>query len=430
MPTLDAHLPSDPRAFAARALTKNAREMQGSLILGIAAQVRALAASGRPLCNLTVGDFDPKQFPVPPSLSRGISRALDAGHTNYPPAEGIAELRTAVSGWYSRSLGVDVSPDWVVVASGARPVMYSTYRLFLEKGDTLVYCVPSWNNGYYGQLTDAVQVTVATKAENDFMPTADELAEPLRRARLFTLNSPLNPTGTMIRPERLAEIARLVVSENVRRNLTGERPLLWMWDQVYWTLTFGAAAHAHPCALVPECAPYVITVDAISKSFAATGLRVGWAVLPPVLAERMKALIGHIGAWAPKAEQFATAELLADDEAMATFGARFRAALHERLSVLDEGLTRLGVHHLVPQGAMYLSVRFDLFGRPGVDGQPMRTNEEVRLWLLQKAGVAVVPFQAFDLMEDTGWFRMSVGAVSVDALRSALERLGAALAAT
>ncbi|GDX82186.1 aminotransferase [Deltaproteobacteria bacterium] len=428
MPNLDAYLPSDPRAFAARALTANAREMQGSLILGIGAEVRALAAAGRPLCNLTVGDFDPKQFPVPASLSAGVRAALEAGHTNYPPAEGIAELRKSVCGWYKRSFGIEISPDWVVVASGARPVMYSTYRLFLERGDTLVYCVPSWNNGYYGQLTEAVQVTVATKAENDFMPTAEELAEPLKGARLFTLNSPQNPTGTMIKPERLAEIARLVVAENERRRETGERPLMWMWDQVYWTLTFGAEKHAHPCALVPEVAPYVVTVDAISKSFAATGLRVGWAVLAPPLAERMKALIGHIGAWAPKPEQVATAALLDDDAAMAAFGEGFRAALHERLSLLDQGLTRLGIQHLVPQGAMYLSVRFDLFGKPGVDGQPMQTNESIRKWLLEKAGVAVVPFQAFDLMEDTGWFRMSVGAVSTAALFAALVRLEAALA--
>lgn len=428
MPNLDAYLPSDPRAFAARALTANAREMQGSLILGIGAEVRALAAAGRPLCNLTVGDFDPKQFPVPASLSAGVRAALEAGHTNYPPAEGIAELRKSVCGWYKRSFGLEISPDWVVVASGARPVMYSTYRLFLERGDTLVYCVPSWNNGYYGQLTEAVQVTVATKAENDFMPTAEELAEPLKGARLFTLNSPQNPTGTMIKPERLAEIARLIVAENERRLTTGERPLMWMWDQVYWTLTFGAEKHAHPCALVPEVAPYVVTVDAISKSFAATGLRVGWAVLAPPLAERMKALIGHIGAWAPKPEQVATAALLDDDAAMAAFGTVFRAALHERLALLDQGLTRLGIQHLVPQGAMYLSVRFDLFGKPGLDGQPMQTNEAVRKWLLEKAGVAVVPFQAFDLMEDTGWFRMSVGAVSTAALLAALVRLEAALA--
>jgi aspartate aminotransferase len=397
--------------------------MQGSLILGIAAEVRALAAQGQPICNLTVGDFDARQFPVPDELREWVKEALDGAETNYPPAEGIAALREAVAGWYERALGVKVGADWVVVASGARPVMYATYRLLLERGDTLLYCVPSWNNGYYGQLTEAHQETVQTLAENDFMPTAEELAEPFTRATLFTLNSPQNPTGTMIRPDRLAAIARLLVAENNRRAADGRRPLMWMWDQVYWTLTFGDAVHAHPCALVPECAPYVITVDAISKSFAATGLRVGWAVLPPVLAERMKAFIGHVGAWAPKPEQVATARFLSNDAAMAAFGTRFRAALAERLELLDRGLTALGIEHLVPQGAMYLSVRFNLFGREGVDGQPMRTNEDIRRWLLTRAGLAVVPFQAFDLAGDSGWFRMSVGAVSVPALEAALERL-------
>lgn len=420
---LASHLPADAAAFAARALTENARAMQGSLILGIAAEVRALAAQGQPICNLTVGDFDARQFPVPDELREWVKEALDGAETNYPPAEGIAALREAVAGWYERALGVKVGADWVVVASGARPVMYATYRLLLERGDTLLYCVPSWNNGYYGQLTEAHQETVQTLAENDFMPTAEELAEPFTRATLFTLNSPQNPTGTMIRPDRLAAIARLLVAENNRRAADGRRPLMWMWDQVYWTLTFGDAVHAHPCALVPECAPYVITVDAISKSFAATGLRVGWAVLPPVLAERMKAFIGHVGAWAPKPEQVATARFLSNDAAMAAFGTRFRAALAERLELLDRGLTALGIEHLVPQGAMYLSVRFNLFGREGVDGQPMRTNEDIRRWLLTRAGLAVVPFQAFDLAGDSGWFRMSVGAVSVPALEAALERL-------
>lgn len=420
---LASHLPADAAAFAARALTENARAMQGSLILGIAAEVRALAAQGQPICNLTVGDFDARQFPVPDELREWVKEALDGAETNYPPAEGIAALREAVAAWYERALGVKVGADWVVVASGARPVMYATYRLLLERGDTLLYCVPSWNNGYYGQLTEAHQETVQTLAENDFMPTAEELAEPFTRATLFTLNSPQNPTGTMIRPDRLAAIARLLVAENNRRAADGRRPLMWMWDQVYWTLTFGDAVHAHPCALVPECAPYVITVDAISKSFAATGLRVGWAVLPPVLAERMKAFIGHVGAWAPKPEQVATARFLSNDAAMAAFGTRFRAALAERLELLDRGLTALGIEHLVPQGAMYLSVRFNLFGREGVDGQPMRTNEDIRRWLLTRAGLAVVPFQAFDLAGDSGWFRMSVGAVSVPALEAAIERL-------
>ncbi len=429
MRSLLAHLSPESAAAGASALTQVARAMQGSLILGIAAEVRALAAAGNPICNLTVGDFDPRQFPIPVELRNATVAAMDGFETNYPPAEGIPELRAAVCGWYARHLGLEFRPDWVVIASGARPVMYATYALFLEPGDTLVFCLPSWNNGYYAQLTGANVVTITTRAEDDFFPTAESLAPHLATARLFTLNSPLNPTGTVIAPERLAAIAQSIVAENARRAIVGEKPLMWMWDQVYWQLTYKSAVHVHPAALVPEIAPYLITIDAISKAFAATGLRVGWAVLPPLLAERMKALLGHVGAWAPRPEQVGTAALLADDAAMERFGATFRAALSERLDILDRGLTALGIEHLVPQGAIYLSVRFDLFGRTGMDGEPMHTNEAVRRWLLHRAGMAVVPFQAFDLPNDTGWFRMSVGAVSPAQLEAALARLGAALAA-
>lgn len=429
MTRLSDYLPATAASHGADALTRTAREMQGSMILGIAAEVRAIAAAGNPVCNLTVGDFDPKQFPIPQELRDATVAGYDGFQTNYPPSEGIPELRNAVCAWYRRTLGIDVTPDWIVVASGARPVMYATYRLFLEPGDTLVFCAPSWNNGYYAQLTDANAVTIVTKAEDGFFPTVEQLAPYIRTARLFTLNTPLNPTGTVIQPERLAALARAIVDENARRAAAGEKPLMWMFDQVYWTLTYGDARHAHPATLVPEVTPYIVTIDAISKAFAATGLRVGWAVLPPVLAERMKALIGHVGAWAPKPEQAGTAALLGNDAAMSRFNETFRAALAERLGILDEGLTRLGVEHLVPQGAMYLSVCFDrLFGRPGIDGAPMRTNEDVRRFLLHRAGVAVVPFQAFDLAGDDGWFRMSVGAVSPAQLHAALDRLGAAIA--
>jgi aspartate aminotransferase len=202
---------------------------------------------------------------------------------------------------------------------------------------------------------------------------------------------------------------------------------MWMWDQVYWQLCFGVR-HLHPCALVPDVAPYVVTVDAISKMWAATGLRVGWAVLSPVLAERMGALVGHIGAWAPRPYQAATAALLNDDAAAASFNGEFAGKLHARLHRLSIGLKALEIPHLVPQGAMYLSVCLEkLFGKTGVEGQPMRTNEDIRRFLLERAGVAVVPFQAFDLQGESGWFRMSVGAVSLSDLDAAFVRLAEAL---
>ena len=422
------HLPADVKDLHARALNPTARAMQGSLILQIAGEVRALIAQGQPVCNLTVGDFDARQFPIPRELRDGVVAAIDAGHTNYPPSEGIPELRAAVAKLYSRRLGVEVTPDWVVIASGARPVMYATFRLFLEPGDELLFAVPSWNNGYYAQLCGCTAVAVPTRAEDNFFPTAALLKGPLETARVFSLNSPLNPTGTAISAEQLADVAGAIVAENKRREGTGQPPVIWMWDQVYWQLTFGGAKHHHPCVLVPEVTPYVVTVDAISKAFAATGLRVGWAVLPPILAERMKAFLGHVGAWAPRPEQVATAKLLEDDDAMARFGETFRAGLNERLTTLHDGLQALGVEHLVPQGAMYLAVRFDkLFGRPGIDERPMFLNEDVRKFLLHKAGCAAVPFQAFDLPGDTGWFRMSVGAVSVADLRAMFERLARVL---
>lgn len=413
---------------AARALNTMARGMQHSMILGIAAEVRARIQAGADICNLTVGDFDPQQFPIPRALRDGTVEAFDHAQTNYPPAEGVAELRRAVCDWYARELGITITPDWVVVASGARPVMYATYRLFLEPGDEQLFPAPSWNASYYGQITGAVPVAVPTRPEDGFFPDPATLAPMLRTAQLFSLNSPLNPTGTVIAPERLEGIARAIVAENRRRGVEepDRRPLMWMFDQVYWQLCFRGARHAHPCALVPEVAPYVVTVDAISKAFAATGLRVGWAVLPPPLAAAMKALIGHVGAWAPKPEQLATARLLEDPAAIAAHRAVFHADVQERLDLLHSRLTALRIPHIPPQGAIYLSVQFDLFGQPGVDGQPMRTNDDIRRWLLERAGMAVVPFQAFEMPEESGWFRISVGAVSVSGLRAALDRLAAA----
>lgn len=414
---------------AARALNPISAGMQHSMILGIAGEVRAKIAAGQDICNLTVGDFDPKQFPIPDVLRDATQAALAGGQTNYPPAEGIPELRKAICDWYARELGIAITPDWVVVASGARPVMYATYRLFLEPGDEQLFPAPSWNASYYGQITGAKAISIPTRPEDDFFPDPDALRMRFRTAQLFSLNSPLNPTGTVISPERLAAIAQTIVDENALREQEAaaggpvRRPLMWMWDQVYWQLCFGGTPHVHPCKLVPACAPYVVTVDAISKAFAATGLRVGWAVLPPPLATAMKALIGHIGAWAPRPEQLGTASLLNHPTAMEAYRTTFHAGLRERLDIVHNRLSQLDIPHIAPAGAIYLSVKFDAFGRPGLGNEPMRTNDDIRRWLLEVAGIAVVPFQAFEMPEDTGWFRISIGAVSVPSLNAAMDRL-------
>jgi len=222
-------------------------------------------------------------------------------------------------------------------------------------------------------------------------------------------------------------IGEAVVDENRRREQRGLKPLYLLYDQVYWTLTFGSHPHFTPVQLVPESAPYVIFVDGISKAFAATGLRVGWGVGPRAVIAGMRDILGHVGAWAPRAEQVATAEFLADAAAVDRFGAQLRAGLQSRLDKLHRGFARmreqgLPVRSIEPQGAIYLSVQFPLVGKHGLE-----TNDDVRRYLLKEAGFAVVPFQAFGLEGENGWFRLSVGAVSEKDIDLALPRVETAL---
>jgi aspartate aminotransferase len=420
-----------PRAARASAL---AGSLVGSEILKIAADVRALVAEGREICNLTVGDFAASEFRIPPQLERGIVEALHRGETNYPPSDGILPLREAVRGLYRRALGFTPDLASVVVTGGSRPGIYATYRALIDPGDRVVYPTPSWNNNHYVHLTAARGVPVPCEPASRFMPTRAALERVVRGARLLALCSPQNPTGTAFRADELRAICELVVEENARRG-AGERPLYLMYDQVYWTLTFGETRHVHPLGVCPEVAPYTVYVDGISKALAATGVRVGWIVAPPDLAGPMSGLLGHVGAWAPKAEQVAVASFLADEGALRDYGAAMVAGVRSRLDALYDGIVGmraagLPIDAIAPEGAIYLSVRIALRGTVARDGTRLDSDEAVRAYLLRAAGVAVVPFQAFGVTEDQGWFRLSVGAVSRDQIQRMLPRLREALASS
>jgi aspartate aminotransferase len=406
----------------------------GSEILKIAGEIRARQREGRSICNLTVGDFDPSQFPIPARLRDGVLAALAGGETNYPPSSGIQELRDAVSRFYARELGLDYPSSSILIAGGARPLIYGIYRAVVDPGDAVVYPVPSWNNNHYCHMVGARAVPVECGPDALFLPTRDALVRELGGARLLCVNSPLNPTGTAISAEALRGICEAIVEENESRRRTGERPLYLMYDHIYWMLCVEGVKHVTPTRLVPEMAPYTIYVDGISKSFAATGLRVGWSAGPPDVIERMSALLGHVGAWAPRAEQVATVAMLDDPGAIHEFLAGFRPAVHARLARLHDGFTAmkaegLPVEALPPMGAIYLTVRIAPFGKRPPGGAPLETNEAVRAYLLEAAGLAVVPFQAFGMERDSGWFRLSVGAASESEIAAALPRVAAALRA-
>ena len=388
---------------------------------------------GRDIVDLTVGDFSSKQFRIPRELEDGIVEALRAGETNYPPAIGLESLRMAVREFYRRRLGHDFPLSSILIASGARPAMYALYRCLVDAGDRVIFSVPSWNNDHYSQIVGAQAVTFECDASTGFLPTADQLRPVIRNARLLALNSPMNPTGTAFDAAQLGAICDLVLDENARRG-SGERPLYVMYDQVYWMLTAEGVEHVNPVTLRPAMPPYVIFVDAISKAFAATGLRVGWAAGPPDVIAAMNALIGHVGAWAPRAEQVATARLLTDHERVDRYVDTMRRETTVRLNAVYDGLTALRqqglpVECVRPQGAIYVSARFSLHGMRTPDGKTLVSDDDVRQYLLEAAGLAVVPFSAFGTSGDNGWFRLSIGVVSVAQLQALMPRLGAALRA-
>ena len=409
-----------------RSLSTLAQGLIGSEVLKIASEVRALMAAGRSVSNLTVGDFSPTEFRIPRLLESLIAENLAAGQTNYPPSDGTLELRRSVIDFFRDELGLTYPIESTLIAGGSRPIIYAAYAAVVDRGDRVVYPTPSWNNNHYTYLAGGVPVELSVGADTNFMPTAEMIRPHVRDARLIAVCTPLNPTGTVMAKSEVEAIARLVVEENERRAATGERPLFLLWDQVYWMLTFGENRHWAPPQVVPESAAWTIFVDGISKALAATGLRVGWTVAPPAVTARMRDIIGHMGAWAPKAEQLAVATFLRQKDEIAAFHEHMIQELRLRLGALYDGLLAmrrdgLPVNAIAPQGAIYLSVQFDLIDRLG-------TNEAIRHFLLEQAGFAVVPFQAFGVKRDDGWFRLSAGAVSVRDCEEGLQRVRAALA--
>ncbi|MBL7944015.1 MAG: aminotransferase class I/II-fold pyridoxal phosphate-dependent enzyme, partial [Flavobacteriales bacterium] len=284
---------------------------------------------------------------------------------------------------------------------------------------------------HYTHLAHARQLFVETRPENNFMPEADELRPHLEGASLLALCSPLNPTGTVFSKKQLEAICDLVIEENRRRS-DDEKPLYLMYDQIYWQLTFGETTHFDPVSLRPELRPYTIFVDGISKSFAATGVRVGWSFGPKKVIDKMKSILGHVGAWSPKAEQVATARFLQNAPAVEGYLQPFKASVFSRLQGFFEGLMSLKsagfpVDAIAPQAAIYLTVRFNLKGMKLPDGTVIESTEQITSYLLNEAKLALVPFSAFGASKTSTWYRLSVGTASADDVTASVEALKNAL---
>ncbi len=411
-------------------LSTLAETLIGSEIVKLGGIIKDKISKGESIYNYTIGDFDSSQFPIPALLLQEIKNAYENGYTTYPVADGEADLRKAVAGFLKNNEGLDYGINEILIGAGGRPLIYALYRAIVDKGDKVIYPVPSWNNNHYTHFTEGEHIMIEATKENNFMPTADQIRPHVKGASLIALCSPLNPTGTVFTKEGLEAICDIILEENASR-AAGEKKLYLMYDQMYWTLTFGDTVHYNPVALRPEMKAYTIFIDGISKAFAATGVRVGWSMGPAEVIAKMKSINSHVGAWAPMAEQKAVAKFLVQEDEVSAYFLHFKKEVDYRLSAIYNGFEQLknaghAVDVISPQAAIYLTVQINLVGKK-VGDIILQTQADVTAYILNEAKLAIVPFNCFGAGTESSWYRISVGCVKKEEINEMLEKLTLAL---
>ena len=404
----------------------------GSEIVKLGNAISQRIEQGEKIYNYTIGDFNPLIFPIPQELEDLIVDAYRNHHTNYPAADGILELRMAVSDFIKLREDLDYGVNEIQIASGGRPLIYALFKTIVDEKDKVIYAVPSWNNNHYTHLTGGEHCEIQCHVENDFMPTANDIRKNIKGASLICLCTPQNPTGTTLCKDVLEEICALIIEENACRG-ENEKKLYLMFDQMYWTLTYGDTKHFNPVTLIPEMKYYTIFIDGISKAFCATGVRVGWAMGPASVIAKMKSFLSHIGAWAPMAEQKAVASYLPMNNAIDTFLFNYKAEIEFRLVKLYQGFITLKskgypVEAISPKAAIYLTIKVELRGKKTIDGRELKTQEDTTSYLLSEAKLAVVPFAAFGGDAENPWYRISVGTCKKEEINEMFAMLEVALA--
>jgi len=336
-----------------------------------AARARALAESGRDVVHLHLGEPD---FDTPPNIVEAARRALADGHTHYAPPLGVAVFREAIAADFSRRRGVSVSPDRVVVTPGAKPVMAFALMALVGPGDEVI--VPDPGFPIYESMTrfmGATPVPIPLRAENGFRLDLDELRALISpRTRMLFFNSPGNPTGGVLRQSDIEGIAAIAMAHD----------LVVLADEIYSRIVYDGEHHS--ILEVEGMEERTIVLDGLSKTYAMTGWRLGWGILPPALVPVFERLLINTVSCTATFAQVAGAEALnGPQDAVDAMVAEFRA----RRTLVVEGLDALsGVTAPIPAGAFYA---FPDVSGTGLSGSAFTHR------LLDEVGVSVLSGTAF-----------------------------------
>ncbi len=380
----------------------------------IAAQkVRDLRAAGHDIIGLTIGEPD---FETPAHVKRAVMAALERNETKYPPIDGIPQLREAVRRKFIRDNGLDYPVDQIMAGTGSKQILFNALQATVSSGDEVIIPAPYWIS--YLDMTlvaDGTPVVVTCGIESGFKITPPQLAAAITpRTKWLMLNSPGNPSGAIYSREEL-----LALAEVLRRH-----PHVWILsDDIYEHLRFDGIEFCTMAQVAPDLAERTLTVNGVSKAYAMTGFRLGFAAGPRELIRGMVKMQSQSTAGVNSLSQWAAVEALnGPQEFLAERAAAFQERRDRMLDILKDvpGLTCDR-----PQGAFYLFPRCaGLLGRKTPLGKILDTEQDVVVYLLEHVGVAVVQGEAYGLSPH---LRISI-ASSLDNVVEAGRRIARAVA--
>lgn len=371
----------------------------------VLAKARRLEAQGKKIVHLEIGEPD---FATPDNIVEAGISAMQNGYTHYTPASGIFEAREAVAGFVSRTLKTDVDPLEVVLVPGSKNVLLFTLLACIEPGDEVILPDPGYP-AYASQVNfiGAVAKPVTLREDSGFRMDLDELASLVTpKTRMLIVNTPQNPTGGILTEEDVKFVC----------DLAHKHDLLVVSDEIYSQLVYGFQ-HVSPLSY-PDMRERTVLMDGLSKSYAMTGWRLGYAVAPKALAAKLDQLMINSSSCAAGFTQMAAIEALSTPESEHAVARMVKVFEHRRNLVVD-GLNEIpGMRCARPQGSFYVF--------PNIEGTGF-DEHELSDRLLAEAGVAVLPGTAFG-HAGKGFIRLAY-TQSEDELKLGLERIGEFIAA-
>jgi len=367
----------------------------------VLAKAKALEAKGKEIVHLEIGEPD---FDTPANIVEAAIKALREGQTHYGPAPGLPVLRKAIAEDMQKWRGVEVSPDSVLVTPGAKPIMFFAIQVLINPGDEVIYPNPGFP--IYESVIKFVggkPVPVQLQEERDFSFDVADLEKLITpKTRMIILNSPQNPTGGVLSKEDLAAVADLVRGKDI-----------WILsDEVYKELIFEGEYHS--IASLPGMLDQTIVLDGFSKSYAMTGWRLGYGVMPPALTEQLSKLAINCHSCTSTFSQYAALEALVGPQAAVK---NMVAEFKKRREVIVNGLNRIEcIRCQKPRGAFYVF--------PNISELPL-SSAQLETYLLEEAGVASLSGTAFGKFGN-GYLRFSY-ANSIQNIEKALSRIEMAL---